>query len=104
MERKAYKPTNLEQEVENRLKRLNINYIPQYSTRSGFILDFAIFPPDGRKIDLEVDGYPWHLSRKTRKKDRFRDYMLKREGWEIIRIGDASSITTSHALSSLFLT
>ena len=75
--------TSLEKQVENILKELGIEYIVQYSVHSGFILDFALLE---QKIAIEVDGFKWHSSEKAMKRDRFKDYMLRREGWEVVRI------------------
>jgi len=125
------KPTNLEKRVMDVLDALEIKYVFQYPTRTGYVIDFAIFPEDqtspnptrpyhtatksnltppdlaspyrtdlrvqafidklfdllrqGRKIAIEVDG-PTHDSPEAKKRDRFKDYMLKREGWTVIRI------------------
>lgn len=76
--------TSLEQTVENTLIENGLSYIPQYSTRTGFVIDFAVF--EGCKsIALEVDG-PHHDNPKQRKKDGFKSHMLKREGWTVIRL------------------
>jgi len=72
--RRFVEPTSLERKVMEVLDSLGIPYIFQYSTRTGFVIDFAVFV-NGRKIALEVDG-PCHDSRKRRKRDAFRDYML----------------------------
>ena len=75
--------TSLEKQVERILKELGIEYISQYPTHSGFIIDFVI---PGKMIAIEVDGDAWHNSKKAKKKDRFKDYQLEREGWKVIRI------------------
>ena len=78
--------TNLEEMAEDLLIELEVNFIPQYPIRSGYLLDFAVFLPDGRRIDLETDGHRWHSSKRAKKKDNFRNYMLRREGWKICRV------------------
>ena len=75
--------TSLERQVESILKELDIEYIAQYPVHSGFVLDFAIL---NKKIAIEVDGKKWHSSKEAMKRDRFKDYQLKREGWKVIRI------------------
>ena len=75
--------TSLEKQVESVLKELDIEYIVQYPVHSGFILDFAILD---RKIAIEVDGHKWHSSNEAMKRDIFKDYQLKREGWKVLRI------------------
>jgi len=82
MEREKIHLTSLEKRAKQILDELRVNYIEQYSTRLGFIIDFAI--PD-KKIAIEVDGKHWH---KDKKKDRFRDWMLRRAGWKVIRIDE----------------
>ena len=74
--------TNIEQIMKNELDRENIKYHQEYPLRSGFVIDFAIID---RKIAIECDGEKWHSSRKAQKKDRFRDWMLRRAGWVTLR-------------------
>lgn len=71
--------------MEEVLNSFHIKFTSQYSTRTGFVIDFAIFN-NGQKIAIEVDGEHWHTTKKQKQKDRFKDYMLKREGWKVIRI------------------
>ena len=78
--------TNLEEMAEDLLIELGVAFVPQYPVRSGYLLDFAIFLSDGRRIDLETDGFAWHSSKRAKKRDNFRNYMLRREGWEIYRV------------------
>jgi len=82
MERGKIHLTSLEKKAKQILDELGVNYIEQYSTRLGFIIDFAI--PD-KKIAIEVDGKYWH---KDKKRDRFRDWMLRRAGWKVVRIDE----------------
>lgn len=74
--------TSLEKKIEKALDLLNFYYVPQYSTRTGYIIDFAL---PNEKIAIETDG-PCHDDPKQQKRDRFKDYMLRREGWKVIRI------------------
>lgn len=82
MEREKIHLTSLEKRAKQILDELGVNYIEQYPTRLGFIIDFAI--PD-KKIAIEVDGKYWH---KDKKRDRFRDWMLRRAGWKVVRIDE----------------
>lgn len=77
--------TSLERKMKEILKELGVDYIEQYSTRTGFVIDFAVNTDKGN-FALEVDGEVWHSSKKATKRDRFKDYMLKREGWQVVRI------------------
>lgn len=72
--------TSLEEAVKQALDSLGVAYVTQFPTRSGFLLDFALI---GSRIAIEADG-PLHANRRS--KDRFRDYLLRREGWRIVRI------------------
>ena len=89
--------TSLEKQVESILKELDIEYVAQYPTHSGFVIDFVI--PD-KKIAIEVDGFKWHSSEKAMKRDRFKDYQLKREGWEVLRIKESEISNLSKLLLS----
>lgn len=98
MERGEMYLTNLERVVKEFLDTKGVKYIPQYPLRQGFIADFAL--PD-KKIIIEVDGERWHSEKKKIKKDRFRDYMLKREGWNTIRIKEKNIDKLTELLSSV---
>lgn len=82
MKREKIELTDIEEIVKRGLDTLGIKYIIQYPTRTGFILDFAILD---KMIDLEVDDV-YHDNPKTQKRDRFRTYLLKGEGWKTVRI------------------
>ena len=79
--------TNLERIMRQELERRNLEFIQFYPVRSGFILDFA-FPE--QKLEIECDGEKWHLP--GNKKDRFRDWILKRTGWKVLRFREADII------------
>ena len=66
--------------MREELERRNIVFVQEMSLRSGFIADFSI--PE-KKLIVEVDGLRWH--KPNNRKDRFRDYVLKRAGWNVIR-------------------
>lgn len=85
MNRGEFRLTSLEKEAEEVLGKMGIEYIPQYSTRTGFVIDFAVVG-EGKKIAIEIDGIKWHSSKKAQHRDRFKDYQLRREGWKVIRI------------------
>ena len=82
--------TNLEEKAEDLLKELGVTFIPQFPSRLGYLLDFAVFLSNGRIIDLETDGHRWHSSKRAKKRDNFRNYMLRREGWKIYRVRERS--------------
>lgn len=72
------------------LSSLHIDFTEQLSTRSGFIIDFVIYVDreSNKKIGIEVDGSQWHTKPHQRKRDAFRDHILRKEGWTIIRFGE----------------
>ncbi len=78
----SYERTDLEQIVFDLLKSKGIDFIEQYPTTSGFVLDFVVSP----NIVIEADG-PCHDSSKAKRRDWFRTKCLKLEGWKIHRIG-----------------
>ena len=57
---------------------LYINITSQFPIRGSYILDFAI---PKLKIGIECDGEVWH----DKRKDKIRDYWLKKKGWIILR-------------------
>ena len=89
-----YQRTDLEQIVFDLLKSKGIEFIEQYPTSSGFVLDFVLSP----NIVLEVDG-PCHDSSKAKKRDWFRTKCLKLEGWKVFRL-PYDLINDSHRLSN----
>ena len=96
MIRKDIHITNLEEIVKEYLDKEEVDYIFQFSTRTGFIIDFAI---PSKKVAIEVDGEKWHSSKEAMKRDRFKDYQLRREDWKVIRIKEEEI----NSLDSLFL-
>ena len=81
---RCYTLTSLEVEAKFALKDLGVPYSAQYSTRTGFVLDFAV-RQNGRKIAIEADG-PFHDDSKSHSRDAFRSLLLRREGWEVVRV------------------
>lgn len=67
------------------LKRRGLDPFPQYPVGSRY-LDFAL-DPEGRKLDLEVDGRRWHADPDGNRKvsDRLRDRELIARGWAVRR-------------------
>ena len=84
--------TDIEEKAESILKEIGVDFTPQFPVRLGYVLDFAVFLPSGRRIDLETDGHRWHTSKRAKKRDNFRNYMLRRDGWEIFRIREKSFV------------
>jgi very-short-patch-repair endonuclease len=89
--------TSLERIVKGYLDELGIEYVAQFSTRTGFIIDYALID---KRIAIEVDG-PMHLAKEAKKHDRFKDYQLKREGWSVIRIPEEQMNNLDSLLSSI---
>lgn len=78
----CYEYTSLEKIVADELDKRKVEYICQYPTSSGFVLDFVLSP----NAIVEVDG-PCHDSSKSKRRDWFRTKCLKLEGWKVFRIG-----------------
>lgn len=74
-----------ERRLAEGMRRRNISFIPQYPVGTRY-LDFAL-DPDGRKIDVEVDGKRWHTDADGNRKvsDRLRDNELRTRGWIVRR-------------------
>lgn len=93
-----YQYTSLERIVKEYLDEHNVNYEPQFPTDTGFVIDFALL---NQKVAIEVDGERWHSSKKALKKQRFRDYQLRRGGWSIIHILESEIENLDSLLSSI---
>jgi len=92
--------TNLEEYVANMLDKLGIDYEFQCATRTGFVIDFVL---RDKMVAIEVDGYHWHSSKKAKKRDRFKDYQLKREGWAVVRISEKEALNEDTLAQILYL-
>jgi len=80
-------PTSLERTLMKALDDAGItDYEFQFPTHSGFIIDFA-WPE--KRLGVEADG-PFH----DKRRDAFRDWILRREGWKILRF-DAETINNN---------
>lgn len=85
------KPVGLnafEIEVRDALEARGVPLHPQYGV-SGYRLDFAAAHPDkpGRMVlAIECDGATYHSSPTARDRDRLRQEMLERLGWQFHRI------------------
>ena len=83
------RPQLYESEWERRLatamEQRGLSPISQYPVGTRY-LDFAL-DPEGKKIDVEVDGRRWHTDASGNRKvaDRLRDMELRSRGWKVIR-------------------
>lgn len=91
--------TSLEEQARDVIEELGIEYVSQYPTHSGFVIDFVILD---QKIAIEVDGTNWHSSKEAKKRDRFKDYQLGREGWLVIRLKEEEKERWKDFLLSIF--
>lgn len=68
------------------LVRAGIPSVPQYDFDQ-YILDFAIFSEDGRKLDVEIDGERYHREWNGEhvRRDQLRDMRLMEMGWDVRR-------------------
>ena len=72
----------LRKEIERRGYRKGIDFATQFPIKNSFILDFA-FPE--QKVAIEADGEAWHTSKDARKRDNFKNFILKKKGWLVLR-------------------
>ena len=90
--------TNIErlfrEALEARGLRKGIDFATQYPLRHSFILDFA-FP--AKKVAVEVDGRAWHSGPKARKRDGFKNHILKCLGWTVFRFGEEQVLAAADA-------
>ncbi|WP_417477895.1 AAA domain-containing protein [Maricaulis sp.] len=75
-----------ERKLYQAMLRRGLEPFAQYPVGTRY-LDFAI-DPEGRKIDVEVDGKRWHTDETGARKssDLFRDRELRARGWRIVRL------------------
>jgi very-short-patch-repair endonuclease len=68
------------------LRARGIEFAQQYPAQ-GYYLDFAFFPSDRRKVNVEVDGETYHRDRdgNLRAEDVRRDLVLRADGWTVQR-------------------
>lgn len=74
-----------ERRMDAAMTTRGIETFPQYSVGTRY-LDFAV-DPDGKKINVEVDGRIWHTDIDGNRKisDRMRDIELTARGWTVLR-------------------
>lgn len=70
----------------DRLVRAGVASVPQYDIDQ-YILDFAIFSDDGRRLDVEIDGERYHRNwiGEHVRRDQLRDMRLMEMGWDVRR-------------------
>lgn len=75
-----------EPKLAEAMSRAGIEFQQQYPA-CGMYLDFGLFPKDGRKINVEVDGETYHRDRdgNLRAEDIQRDLTLRANGWTVQR-------------------
>jgi very-short-patch-repair endonuclease len=75
-----------ERRLNAALRRRGLEPYPQYSVGSRY-LDFALFGPQGVKLDLEVDGRKFHTDPDGQRKagDILRDAEMQARGWKVRR-------------------
>jgi very-short-patch-repair endonuclease len=71
---------------EEALFNAGIQTIPQYPVDK-YILDFALFLEDGRKLDIEIDGEMYHRqwNGELCYRDQLRNQRLIELGWDVKR-------------------
>lgn len=88
-------------ELEKRGLRTGIDFATQFPIRHTFILDFA-FPE--QMVAVEVDGEPFHTKPKDRKRDGFKNKILREKGWKVLRFwGKDVRADVAKCVDELFL-
>ena len=72
--------------IMNRIKFYRQYYV-KYQKGRYFRLDFAI-PSIKKWIDVECDTIKWHSRKEQITKDKYRDKILKKLGWKILRVNE----------------
>ena len=74
-----------ERRLEFAMRQRGLEPYPQYPVGTRY-LDFAL-DPEGKKIDIEVDGKRWHTDAAGNRKvaDVLRDRELRARGWDVQR-------------------
>lgn len=98
MNREEIHITSLEKIVKEYLEKEGVDYVFQFPTRTGFVIDFVLLR---EKIAIEVDGKKWHSTEKIRKRNRFKDYQLSKEGWKVLRIKEEEINNLDSLFSSI---
>lgn len=91
-------PTSSQQiKIYEMCKELFPNYQVELNYPEGLlILDIKMTTDEGQMIDIEYDGWPWHLNR--RQKDYGRDVVVNRLGYKVIRIRSGALVPTKEQL------
>ena len=81
--------TNIERKVRRELEkrgyRRGIDFSCQYPLRFGYILDFA-FP--NQMLAVETDGNYWHSKPNIKKRDVYKNFILRKMGWTVLRFSE----------------
>ncbi|KPA15231.1 protein containing DUF559 [Candidatus Magnetomorum sp. HK-1] len=72
-------------EIERRGYVRGIDFSVQFPLRYGHIIDIA-FPL--QKVAVEADGLRWHSSKKAKERDNFKNYVLRKKGFTVLRFSD----------------
>ena len=67
------------------MRARGLNPYPQFAVGTRY-LDLAL-DPEGRKINIEIDGRRWHTDASGNRKvgDILRDREMKARGWKVLR-------------------
>jgi very-short-patch-repair endonuclease len=61
--------------------------VPQFPV-DNYLLDFALLRPNGRRLDIEIDGEKYHKAwdGELIRRDQLRNLRLIEMGWDILRL------------------
>lgn len=80
--RKGAGKTGIETKMENLLKEMEVEYIPEYNI-GRYIVDFAL--PEWN-IAIEADGDYWHKGKEEQ--DKIRQSIIEEKGWTMLRFSE----------------
>ena len=68
------------------LVKVGLRPVPQYDVDS-YILDFALIRPNGRRLNIEVDGEQYHRDwdGELIRRDQLRNLRMMEMGWDVMR-------------------
>jgi len=74
-----------ERRLDTAMRARGLNPYPQFAVGTRY-LDLAL-DPEGRKINIEIDGRRWHTDASGNRKvgDILRDREMKARGWKVLR-------------------
>ncbi len=74
--------------VGRAVRRLGLDFVPQVGV-AGYFIDIGVLRPGSKDeflLGIECDGATYHSAKSARDRDRLREEVLKKRGWQLHRI------------------